>query len=117
MTPEGVTLDGLRRLTHRRLRSGNRVFVLSYHSSSLLPGNTEYVRSPCELARFLRTIAEYLEFFMGEIGGISMTASELRATLVQEVKSCDCCGADSCEHGCVQNSEAVLADRLARDAD
>jgi hypothetical protein len=58
--------------------------VFSYHSSSLLPGNNEYVRSSSDLSRFLHTIAGYLEFFMGEIGGISMTASDLRAGLLRE---------------------------------
>jgi hypothetical protein len=84
LTPEGVMLAELRRLTHTLLSRGNRVFVFGYHSSSLLPGNTQYVRSDPELASFLRTIEQYLEYFFGEIGGISMTPSELRAALLRE---------------------------------
>ena len=84
MSPEGVTLGELRRLTYSLLSRGNRAFVFSYHSSSLLPGNTEYVRSASELSRFLHTIAGYLEFFMREIGGISMTPTDLRAALLRE---------------------------------
>jgi hypothetical protein len=84
LTPEGVTFDELRRLTYILLSRGKRAFVFSYHSSSLLPGNTGYVRSSSELSDFLRTIAGYLEFFMREIGGISMTPSELRAALLRE---------------------------------
>ena len=84
LSPEGVTFDELRRLTYTLLSRGKRVFVFSYHSSSLLPGNTGYVRSSSELSDFLRMIATYLEFFMEEIGGIFMTPSELRAGLLQE---------------------------------
>ncbi|HUC09245.1 MAG TPA: glycosyltransferase [Stellaceae bacterium] len=83
-TPEGVSIEELRRLT-RTLRSrGNRAFVLSYHSSSLLPGSTQYVRSAAELSQFLLTIEQYLEFFIGELGGVAMTPSELRALLLGE---------------------------------
>jgi hypothetical protein len=81
LTPEGVTLNELQRLTQVLLSRGNRVFVFSYHSSSLLPGNTRYVSSPSELSSFLRTISSYLEFFMDELGGTSMTPSELLAGL------------------------------------
>lgn len=82
LSPEGVGFVDLRRLTRALLSRGQRVFVLSYHSSSLLPGNTQYVRSPAELSAFLRTIEQYIEFFLAEIGGVTMTASELRAALL-----------------------------------
>jgi hypothetical protein len=84
LSPEGVAFAELRRLTRGLRARGNRVFVLSYHSSSLLPGNTQYVRTIDELSAFLRTIEQYLEFFIGELGGISMTPSELRAALLHK---------------------------------
>jgi hypothetical protein len=80
-SPEGVTIAELRRLTRTLLARGNRVFVVSYHSSSLLPGNTQYVRSPAELSQFLRRIEEYLEFFIGELGGAPTTPAELWTAL------------------------------------
>jgi hypothetical protein len=82
-SPEGVTSAELRRLTRALLARGNRVFVLSYHSSSLLPGSTQYVRSSSELSAFLSRIAEYLEFFIGELGALPMTPSQFRAVLTQ----------------------------------
>jgi hypothetical protein len=84
LTPEGIPAEELRCLTRALLSRGHRVFVLSYHSSSLLPGNTEYVRSPSELSQFLNTVAAYLAFFFGELGGISLTPGELRAALLQQ---------------------------------
>ncbi len=80
-SPEGVTLSELHRLLRAFLSRGNRVFVLSYHSSSLLPGSTEYVRSQADLSGFLSRIEKFLDFFINKLGGISMTPSELRAVL------------------------------------
>jgi hypothetical protein len=58
------------------------VFTFSYHSSSLLPGNTPYVRSQDDLDRMLRTIEDYLGFFIEDIGGKPMRPSDLRAGLL-----------------------------------
>jgi hypothetical protein len=86
LSPEGVTISELRRLTHWRLDQGKRVLVFSYHSSSLLPGSTEYVRSESDLTLFLRRITEYLDFFMGELGGVCMTPLEFRSTLIDNTR-------------------------------
>jgi hypothetical protein len=69
LSPEGITFDEMRRLTLALLRAGLRTFSLTYHSPSLMPGNTPYVRTEAELEVFLTTIDRYLEFFMREIGG------------------------------------------------
>ena len=61
--------------------AGRKVFTLSFHSPSLAPGNTPYVRSQAELEAFLGRLQGYLDFFMGEIGGTSMTALELHDRL------------------------------------
>jgi hypothetical protein len=45
------------------------VFVLTYHSPSLAPGHTPYVRTAADLQYFLGWIEAYLAFFFGEIGG------------------------------------------------
>jgi hypothetical protein len=82
LTPEGVSIQELKRLTRILLRHGQRVFIFNYHSSALLPGSTPYVRSRAELDRMIRTIEEYLHFFIDEVGGITMTPVELRAMLI-----------------------------------
>lgn len=83
LSPEGVAARDLQRITRLLLARGRRIFVLGYHSSSLLPGNTQYVRSDADLTAFLRTIEQYLEFFLGDLGGVAMTASEARAALLR----------------------------------
>lgn len=83
LTPEGILLEELRRLTRALLRQGHRVFSFTYHSPSLAPGNTPYVRNETELRDFLRRIEQYLEFFTGEIGGRPATPFEIKALAEQ----------------------------------
>jgi hypothetical protein len=81
LSPEGYALPDLVRLTRALLRRGMRVFVFSFHSPSIAPGYTPYVRSTSELRIFLDTCQRYLAFFMEELGGTSMTALEVKAHL------------------------------------
>lgn len=76
LTPEGISLAEMKRLTRRLLARGHRVFSLNYHSSSLLPGNTPYVRTAADRDRFLAKLESYLEVFFGEYRGIAMTPGE-----------------------------------------
>jgi hypothetical protein len=78
LTPEGVSFEEQRRLTRFMLRRGYRVFSLTFHSPSLAPGNTPYVRNSAQLQSFLKRIDRYLEFFMGEIGGHAVTPFEIK---------------------------------------
>jgi hypothetical protein len=78
LTPEGITFEEQRRLTRAMLRRGHRVFSLTFHSPSLAPGNTPYVRDSAQLQSFLKRIEQYLEFFMTEIGGHAATPFEIR---------------------------------------
>ena len=77
LSPEGFDHDANRRLTRALLERGVRVFVFSFHSPSVLPGCTPYVRDERELTQFLNTCRRYYEYFHGELGGISMTAQQL----------------------------------------
>ncbi len=81
LTPEGVDLKALRRLTRSLLRKGRRVFCLSYHSSSLQPGAAPYVADKAELETFLQTIDQYIGYFIGELGGQPTTPAGLYAHL------------------------------------
>lgn len=79
LTPEGVSFAEQQRLTRALLGRGHRVFSLTYHSPSLAPGNTPYVRSAADLRSFLSTIEQYLGFFIDEIGGRAATPFEVKA--------------------------------------
>jgi hypothetical protein len=79
LTPEGVSFKEQRRLTRALLRRGHRVFSFTYHSPSLKPGNTPYVRNQADLRGFLTRIEQYLDFFTGEVGGRAATPFEIKA--------------------------------------
>ena len=77
LTPEGITLAELKHLTRTMLKAGKRLFSLSYHSPSLLPGNTPYVRTQGDLREFLTWVEAYIEFFLDEIGGTPSTPASI----------------------------------------
>jgi hypothetical protein len=78
LSPEDYDAPDLRRLTHALLARGIRIFVFSFHSPSVHPGYTPYVRTEEDLRRFLGKVRDYLGFFMQEIGGQSMTPLQVR---------------------------------------
>ncbi|HEV2866980.1 MAG TPA: polysaccharide deacetylase family protein [Allosphingosinicella sp.] len=77
LTPEGVPAAEQCRLLEALVRRGQRVFTLAYHSPSLAPGNTPYVRDEAELAAFLASIEQVLSFFREDLGGRFTTLSRL----------------------------------------
>jgi hypothetical protein len=76
LSPEGHTYAEMRRLTYSLLGQGVRTFALTFHSPSLEPGHTPYVRTGEDLRQFLARVEDYLEFFFGELGGTTMTPEE-----------------------------------------
>jgi hypothetical protein len=89
LTPEGVSLQELKRLTRALLACQHRVFTFSYHSSSLLPGNTPYVRSRKDLSQFVDRMEAFFDFFFAETGGVTMTASEFRVAALDAGSATD----------------------------
>lgn len=81
LSPEGNTNAEMRRLTRSLVRQGFRIFVFSFHSPSVQPGFTSYVRDERELGTFLGNCREYFEFFMEELGGLAMTPLEIKILL------------------------------------
>ena len=77
LTPEGVPLEESKRLTRTLYSSGHRVFTLSFHSPSLEPGNTPYVRTEQDLERFLKWLSDFLAFFSDEMSGEFITTTQL----------------------------------------
>ena len=77
LTPEGVNYDELRRLTETLLGLGCRVFSLTYHSPSLAPGNTPYVRNEEDLREFLRVVKSYVTYFRDILGGYFTTPCKI----------------------------------------
>jgi hypothetical protein len=79
LSPEGVPADEQCRLLAAMAKRGHRLFSLTYHSPSLEPGHTPYVRDEADLAAFLARIETVLTWFRDELGGRFTTASRVQA--------------------------------------
>jgi glycosyltransferase involved in cell wall biosynthesis len=77
LTPEGTSVSDGKRLVRALLKRGTRIFIVSYHTPSLVPGNTPYVRSMADRERFLNWFDEFYAFFLEEIGGQAATPSDI----------------------------------------
>ncbi|MCB8747169.1 polysaccharide deacetylase family protein [Rhodoferax sp. U2-2l] len=78
LTPEGYSAQELIHLTRCLYDQGCRFFGLTYHSPSLVPGNTPYVRSQEDLTKFLSVLDDYITFFLNEFGGQTLSAASYR---------------------------------------
>jgi hypothetical protein len=85
ISPEGHSLEEAQQLTRTLYWAGQRVFALSYHSPSLSPGRTPYTRNQADVDRFLSWIDAYLAFFTSELGGVPMSASQVRDWASEEL--------------------------------
>lgn len=70
LTPEGVTAREQIDLVRFMMRRGHRNFVMHYHSPSLVPGNTPYVRTAADLRVFLHRVEAVCTFFFQTLGGV-----------------------------------------------
>ncbi len=78
LSPEQYSPAEHRKLTRFLIDRGVRVFTFSFHSTSLDPGRNDYVRTQSDLDRFLDSFRGYFDYFFGDLGGVTMTASEVR---------------------------------------
>lgn len=69
LSPEGFDVAAQIRLLDALIAQGVRVFTLSYHSPSLEPGYTPYVRTQEELALFLGRLDQVFRHFSERLGG------------------------------------------------
>jgi hypothetical protein len=69
LSPEGYGRADMERLVRWLHARGERLFVLSLHSPSIVPGHTPYVRSERDLETFLADLDGFLRFFMTRLNG------------------------------------------------
>ncbi|MBV9251607.1 MAG: glycosyltransferase [Acetobacteraceae bacterium] len=85
LTPEGIRINEAKRLVRDMVEHEQRVFVLTYHSPSLEPGNTPYVRTREDLSRFLAWLDEFFDFFQTEIKGRFVSWQDVRTQAIERV--------------------------------
>lgn len=77
LSPEGNTLQEMQALTDSLYQDGVRTFAMTFHSPSLKPGCTRYVRTAADRDDFLRTIDQYCLYFTTRLGGVGTTPADL----------------------------------------
>lgn len=81
LSPEGYTSDEHRQLTRTLYHDGLRIFTFAFHSPSVEPGHTPYVKSKHDLEVFLESFKHFFDFFIGELGGEAATPLTLKAVM------------------------------------
>lgn len=81
LSPEGFTDVEHRKLTRTLYQQGLRTFTWSFHSPSVVPGNTTYVQDEAGLKRFLDAFRRYFDFFFDELGGQASTPTRLKSMM------------------------------------
>ena len=87
LTPEGTPAAEQCRLIQAMAAQGHRTFSLTYHSPSLEPGHTPYVRNEADLAAFLASIETVLAFFRDDMGGRFTTLAQVREDFAEKRKA------------------------------
>ena len=83
LSPEGYTLKENIDLIRSLYRDGLRVFSFAFHSPSLEPGHTPYVRTQSDLDKFLSHCKDFFDFFIDELGGEVTTPLMLKSQLLE----------------------------------
>ena len=81
LSPEDHSFADMRRQTKAALSRGERYFMLTYHSSSLMPGGSPYARSARERDAFVGTLTNYIEFFASMTGWTTTTPTKLASSI------------------------------------
>lgn len=78
LTIEDVPCTSLHRVMRELVRDGQRLLTLSYHSSTLLSGSTNYARTNAERDELLNCLDATLTYFTEVLGGrlVSVSAAE-----------------------------------------
>lgn len=81
LSPEGFSSKEHLKLTRHLYQQGSRIFTWSFHSPSMVPGNTVYVRNDAQLQQFLGEFRRYFDFFFDELSGQASTPTQIKALL------------------------------------
>lgn len=79
LSPEDYSLQQMKRLTLSQIALGQNVFVFSFHSPTVAPGNTEYVKNAEQQRLFVEKTCEYLEWYQSETNGEFSLSHQLSA--------------------------------------
>lgn len=81
LSPEGYSPAEHVKLTNFLYRKGVRTFTWSFHSPTVMPGTTDYVKNDNDLKAFLDSFRRYFDFFFNKMKGMSETPTSLKTLL------------------------------------
>jgi len=81
LTPEGYRTFEMKRLIRAMMKNNVKFYNISFHSNSLLPGQTPFVSTNKQLDLFLKKLEDIIEY-MVEIGFKPITLSEVQRKLI-----------------------------------
>lgn len=81
LSPEGFDTDDHKKITNFLYNKGVRTFTWSFHSPSVVPGCTPYVKNDVDLQKFLDSFRKYFDFFFDELNGEASTPTMLKCQL------------------------------------
>ncbi len=81
LSPEGYTPQEHVNLTKFLYNKGVRTFTWSFHSPTVMPGTTDYVRNEKDLKYFLDSFRHYFDFFFNTMRGETTTPTSLKVFL------------------------------------
>jgi hypothetical protein len=81
LSPEGFTPAEHIKLTRALYKQGVRTFTWSFHSPSVVPGNTSYVQNEAQLRVFLDSFRRFFDFFFEELRGQASSPVGMRKLL------------------------------------
>jgi hypothetical protein len=84
LSPEGFSSKEHLRLTRALYQQGSRIFTWSFHSPSMLPGHTVYVRNDAQLQQFIGEFRRFFDYFFDELKGQASTPTSIKALLEKQ---------------------------------
>ena len=78
LSPEGFSSTEHVKLTRALYKQGVRTFTWSFHSPSVVPGNTDYVQNDEQLQAFLGQFRRFFDFFFDELRGQASSPTSVR---------------------------------------
>ena len=81
LSPEGNDSSAMSRLVHRLRERGQKIFPVSFHSSSLWPGRNPYVQCRADLHWFYDRLSAIMSHLADDIGCRFVAAAEIPALL------------------------------------
>ena len=81
LSPEGFDTKDHIKITQYLYRRGVRTFTWSFHSTSVVPGKTPYVKNDKDLERFLDSFKVYFDYFRNTLGGEMSTPTDIKKQL------------------------------------